>query len=45
MKKLISIQLDDSLLKRLKTYCSSIGATMSGLIRVAIISYLESNNA
>lgn len=44
MKKLISIQIDYDLLCRIKSYCERVGATVSGVIRLAIIKYLENNN-
>lgn len=45
MKKLISVQLDEDLLNRVRKYCNSVGATLSSVIRLALIKYMESNNA
>lgn len=41
MKKLISLQLDENLLNSLRVYSKSIGATLTGVIRIALIKYLK----
>lgn len=41
MKKLISLQLEDDLIAKVKLYAQKTGRTFSGVIRLALEAYLS----